>query len=167
MFQPFSPRSARIFVCVCVAATFSLSHRVARVQAAEPSEDLAALSRLSGQLVYVQDRSGQETLVRVVRSTVRELIATVAGNEQVFPADRVAKVLIRGDSLKNGAWWGAGLGFLNGVLSTQGLPCPDCPGRANSQVLMSTGFGVAIGTWIDARHVGRTEIYRAPVALVP
>jgi hypothetical protein len=135
---------------------------VASLHAAEPGRDLATLSRLSGQLVYVQDRSGQETLARVLRSNDSELVVTVAGIEHVITVGRIAKVFIRGDSLRNGAWWGGGLGFVNGVLSTQGLSCSDCAGRATAQVLLSTGVGLAIGVWIDARHAGRTEVYRHP-----
>jgi hypothetical protein len=135
---------------------------VVSLQAAEPSRDLATLSRLSGQLVYVQDRSGRETLARVLRSNDSDPVVTVAGIEQAIPVDRIAKVLMSGDSRRNVAWWGGGLGFLSGVLSTQGLSCSDCPGRATAQVLFSTGAGLAIGSWIDARHVGRTEVYRAP-----
>ena len=135
---------------------------VANLLAAESSRDLATLPRLSGQLVSVQDRSGQETLARVLRSNDRELVVTVAGIEQAIAVDRIARVFIRGDSLRNGAWWGGGLGFSNGVLSTQGLACSGCPGEETALVLMSTGIGLAIGIWIDARHVGRTEVYRAP-----
>jgi hypothetical protein len=143
-------------------ATIWLLTIAAQARAAEPARNLGALGTLVGQLVYVQNGNGQETLARVVRSSDEEIVVTVAGTEQAIPARLISKIFVRGDSLQNGVWWGGALGFRNGVLSTQGSPCSKCPGRETAQVLMSTGLGIAIGTWIDAKHVGRTEVYRGP-----
>lgn len=92
------------------------------------------------------------------------------GTDRRFEASRVKRLSRRGDSLKNGAVYGAIVGA--GVeLATMNLAdCVDEAGGVNGcgaggQValfLISTGMYAAIGTAMDALIPGRTTIYVAP-----
>ena len=87
-------------------------------------------------------------------------IVTLGGVPRTLPVTNVVRLSLEGDSLTSGAILGGALGIPVGVLSCQGSVTEDCNvlGRA---VFGAAIFG-AVGAWIDARHHGRTVIYRSP-----
>jgi hypothetical protein len=120
---------------------------------------LSSVARYAGRLVWVQDRTGNQLLARVVSATNADLIVTLGGLPRTFPVTDVARISLEGDSLTSGATIGGAIGFPIGVLSCQGSSSEDC------NTLGRAAFGAAlygaIGAWIDSRHHGRTVIYRA------
>jgi hypothetical protein len=91
----------------------------------------------------------------------------VNGMEQRFDKSRVARIDKRGDSLKNGALIGAGLGVLFGSIAAGISDCPgEDPGGSCADFraigfAISLGVYTAIGTAVDAMIVGRTRLFDA------
>jgi hypothetical protein len=121
---------------------------------------LSSVARYAGRVVGVEDRSGRQLLARVVSATATELMLTLGGVPRTVPVTDIVRISLEGDSLTSGAIIGGAIGIPVGVLSCQGSVTEDCNvvGRA---VLGAAVWG-AIGAWIDSRHHGRTDIYRAP-----
>ncbi|MSO56465.1 MAG: hypothetical protein EXQ55_06020 [Acidobacteria bacterium] len=75
--------------------------------------------------VYVLDRSGGETEGRLVSLTEAAVTIQTQTAPRTFNLSEVVRIYRRGDSLKNGALIGAGVGLGFGLL-TGGFA--DCPG---------------------------------------
>ena len=126
-----------------------------------PGLNVAAL-----ETVYVTDRDGRETEGRLVGFDPDSVILFVDGAEERFLRERVARVDRRGDSLRNGALIGAGLGVTFGLLSALGSDCPEdfggsCPGVRATYFVLSTVAYTGLGAGIDALIVGRTRVFDA------
>jgi hypothetical protein len=123
---------------------------------AAPTDDLRDLERFEGQLIYVQLVSAEEILARLVTADDAVLVVTVGGTRRDIASSRIHQVSIRGDRLRNGIQIGAGIGAAWGILGTQGGV-----GHPTVGVALMTALGAAVGAWVDARHVGRTVVYRS------
>jgi hypothetical protein len=123
---------------------------------AASTDDLRDLERFEGQLIYVQLVSAEEVLARLVTADDTVLVVTVGGTRRDIASSRIHQVSIRGDRLRNGIQIGAGIGAVWGILGTQGGV-----GHPTVGVALMTALGAAVGAWVDARHVGRTVVYRS------
>jgi hypothetical protein len=124
------------------------------------------LSGLGLTTIHVIDSRGLETTGVIRRHDNDSLVIMMAGGEdRVFRSDQVTRVERRGDSLKNGALIGAGVGALP-ALSLLGA-CSDevlstCESDMALIVAISAGVYGLLGAGIDAMIVGRTTVYRGP-----
>jgi hypothetical protein len=145
------------------ALALCLSTGVAVVPAAAqgPPPDLASLAALASPAVYVEDTGGVERFGQLVRVDPDALVLLVNGAQVRIPATGIARVRTRGDSLRNGALIGAGIGATLGVYSARFL-CDGCVGQQVAFTIYSTAIYAAIGTAFDALHTGRRTVYRRP-----
>jgi hypothetical protein len=116
--------------------------------------------------VYVMDRQGQETKGKVVSWTDSAIVLRIdAGRTRTFQAGEAVRIDLRGDSLKNGALIGAGVGLGIGLLTSGIADCPEsgggCAGFRVSFAIVSSAIYAAIGTAIDALIPGRTPLWNA------
>jgi hypothetical protein len=111
-------------------------------------------------VVYVMDTSGSETKGKLVSWTGSTIVVQTGATMKTFGPGEAARIDLRGDSLKNGALIGAGVGVLFGGLAS-GLDCPDCGGSRVGIFLFSVGVYAAIGAGIDALIPGRTHLWSA------
>jgi hypothetical protein len=125
-------------------------------------------ARMTGMFpVYVMDTTGGEEEGSLVSLTDSLIVLQQKDATRTIDLAGVSRVYRKGDSLKNGALIGAGVGLVFGVM-LGGFS--DCPGaRASGPCTgarIAGGVGVAavyaaIGTAIDALIPGRTLIWRA------
>ena len=116
--------------------------------------------------VYVTDRTGQETVGKLVTLTESAIVVRLKDNTtRTFRPDETTLVERRGDSLKNGTIIGAIFGGVMGTLTGGMGDCPDarnrshCPGTHVAVAFLATGIWAAIGAGIDAAIPGRTRIW--------
>lgn len=146
-----------VFVVIVGAVVVWLSAPVR----AQGQNDLEGLNRFSGEAVFVQDKVGRETLARVVVASAADLTVLIGGVETRIPASDVRLVSRPGgDSLKNGALIGGGIGFAWGAFASLLDDNQTYPVVAGG--LIGAGVVAAIGAWIDHRHKGREVVYKAP-----
>ena len=124
------------------------------------SKGLSPVGQYTGRLVWVVDRTGGQVLARVVSATDSDLAVTLGGVPQTIPAANIRRILIDGDSVRNGAIIGGLVGIPAGIFSCQGAPGPDCDFIAHA--IAGAAIYGALGAFIDLRIHGRTVIYRAP-----
>ncbi len=131
------------------------SHGVAQ----SSRSSLANVNKAAGQLIYVEDRAFRVTLMRCVRATGLELVATGAGQVRRIVVADIRRVSITGDSVRNGALVGGLVGIGPGVMGCQGAS-----GRCSVAASTVVGIGLfaGLGAWIDSRREGRTILYEAP-----
>ncbi|NOT43059.1 MAG: hypothetical protein HOP14_00465 [Acidobacteria bacterium] len=130
---------------------------------AQRDAPLQALAPYTGQVLTLRTRAGHDVLIRLVRAEPDRLVVTVGGLERTFGVAEIAAVSAVGDSVRNGALIGAALGAVGLVFSRGEPPCPrGCPGRRAVGAGVAVGASAAIGAWVDARHRGRTVLYRSP-----
>lgn len=118
------------------------------------------------QTVYVTDRDGRQTEGQLVGFDPDSVLVVVNGAEERFARERVARIDRRGDSLRNGALIGAGLGVTFGLLAALGSDCPEdfggsCPGTRATYFALSTIAYTGLGAGIDGLIVGRTRVFDA------
>ena len=121
---------------------------------------LSSVGRYAGRLVWVEDGTGSQLLARVVSATPAELILTLGGVPRTLPVTDIVRISLEGDSPTSGAIIGGAIGIPAGVLSCQGSVTEDC--NVVARAVFGAAVWGAIGAWIDSRHHGRTDIYRAP-----
>ena len=111
--------------------------------------------------VYVMDRQGQETKGKIVSWTDSAVVLRVDnGATHTFKTGEAVRIDLRGDSLKNGALTGAGVGLAIGMMMSAG--CSECGGGFTVRMTLATaGIYAAIGTGIDALITGRTPFWNA------
>lgn len=113
------------------------------------------------QVWVTQADSGDLIRGRMLRLSGDTLALLTSDNRRVeLPLDRVLRIEVHGDSLKNGATIGA---VIMGALTTLG--CAVQSGRAGqcaTAVVLNSALGGAIGAGIDAANGGRTTIYSKP-----
>lgn len=129
-------------------------------QRAQPARNLAALSGLSGETIYIEDRNGRETAARCLAANDREILISVGGVERRVGVADIRRITVGGDSLTNGALIGGAIGIPWGIMGCQGHRTSNCP------LAVYAGLGVAIfggvGAWIDSRRDSRKVVYLAP-----
>lgn len=124
-----------------------------------------------GRTITVIEDSGTETIGKLVRFTPDALTLAVSGRDVVFERARVASVVERGDSLKNGTKIGFLTGAaLGGVIGIAIAGVADCGGRAcnageNLGIVALPGafvglIGAGIGAGVDALISRRQIIYQ-------
>lgn len=135
--------------------------------------DWSRLDASGHPIVHVQSDTGSEvtgTLLKVERDSI---VLRVSGVERSFNRAQIKRIDRRGDSLKNGALTGAGVGALLGLLAALISDCPGadargpCPGARVAGFAVSVGAYAAVGVGIDALVAGRTLIYAPPPATSP
>jgi hypothetical protein len=113
------------------------------------------------QTVYVTEASGKETKGRIVNWTGSTIVLQTGTTTRSFAEGEAIRVDLKGDSLKNGALIGAGVGAVMGGLGSSFGDCEGCGGVRVTIVLVSIAFYSAIGTALDALIPGRTPLWRA------
>jgi len=115
--------------------------------------------------VYVTDLNSQETAGRLLGMDAFSISLIVGGSVRTFQASQLKKVEKKGDSLLNGAVYGALVGLINAIVATS-EPCPGgrspCTAARTMMVVGSIGIFAAVGTAIDAAIPGRTLLWKAP-----
>ena len=118
----------------------------------------------SGDTVYVIDVNGREATGVFQKISDSSIDVLVNGQSLQIRQSDVRQVARRGDSLKNGALWGAGLGAIGAAGQSTGCShyasghCPSAGSRALWISYRALVYG-AIGAGIDALHTGRTTVY--------
>lgn len=160
-------RLAGMFAVFCLCA---VPPARAQTRAATSFEQLQVLVQ-PGDTVSVTDSTGTRAS-GTVRSLSRSLLEVdFGGMPRRFAESDVATIQQRrGDSLKNGALWGLGVGagFAATALALlSGGDCYDtanCFGFAAAAIGVYGGIGAGIGTGVDAMIKGQQVVYQAPVS---
>jgi hypothetical protein len=109
--------------------------------------------------VYVRSINGVEIRGQLLRLGPDTLSLLDEGTVRDVRLTDVARIESRGDSVKNGAIIGAAiLGGWCALICPQGLD--GYAGQFAYVLAINTALGAAIGSGIDAMHVGRTTIYQ-------
>lgn len=112
-------------------------------------------------VVFVTEASGKETKGRIVSWTGSTIVLQTGTTTRSFAEGEAIRVDLKGDSLKNGALIGAGVGVFFGALSATIGDCEGCHGEQVGFALAGIGVYAAIGAGIDALIPGRTPLWRA------
>ena len=133
----------------------------AAAPASAQSADFSGVQPKGLPTVYVMDRQGQETQGKIVSWTDAAVVLRVDdGTTHTFKTGEAVRIDLRGDSLKNGALTGAGVGLAIGLMMS--AACSECgAGFTVPMTLATTGIYAAIGTGIDALIPGRTPFWNA------
>ena len=110
--------------------------------------------------VFVQEAGTADPIRgQLARIDASTLTLLVDGQPHEIPFDRVLRIDVPGDSVKDGAIIGAAVGIvlvaLAGGFSHDGPP-------AAPLVFWTATYGALAGAGVDALHVGRTSIYKRP-----
>jgi hypothetical protein len=137
----------------------------AAAQEAVPGWDGLATSNLD--TVHVLDDMGSETTGTLIGIDADSISLLVNGNERSFERARVRRLQKRGDSLKNGALIGAGVGVVLASITAAVADCPTAsdtsgPGAKVGLAILGTAIYTGVGVGIDALVTGRTTMYEAP-----
>ena len=112
--------------------------------------------------VIVTDTSGRETEGKLISWANNALVMKASGQTKTFTQGDYLRVDMRGDSLKNGALIGAGVGvLLTGLTAALGGCGDPCGAEAAGYFLTSVGLYAAFGTVFDAMHAGRTPLWQS------
>jgi len=125
-----------------------------------------AAQATAGAMVFVTPTDdGPELKGRLVSFGPETLTLLSKGKRTTLPMNRVQRIDLRDDSLKNGAIIGASIygGLALIVIGAD----PEMRGDSMliPVVLIQAGVGALVGTAIDALHRGRTPLYRRTTAL--
>ena len=133
----------------------------AAAPASAQSSDFSGVQPKGLPTVYVTDRQGQETKGKIVSWTDSAVVLRGDdGVSRTFTMGEAVRIDLRGDSLKNGALTGAGVGLAIGLIMS--AACQECGADfAVSMTLVTVGTYAAIGTGIDALIPGRTPLWNA------
>jgi hypothetical protein len=112
-------------------------------------------------VVYVTEASGRETKGRIVGWTGSSIVLQTGTTTKSFAEGEAIRIDLKGDSLKNGALIGAGVGVFLGAITGAIGDCEGCHGEQVGFVLVVIGVYAAIGAGIDALIPGRTPLWRA------
>ncbi|MCM3881706.1 MAG: hypothetical protein ND807_16480 [Vicinamibacterales bacterium] len=115
--------------------------------------------------LYVTDATGRETEGKLVSWMGSTLVLQTGTTTRTFAAGEVVRVDLKGDSLKNGALIGAGVGVAMAVLAGLSVgDCDDCAGTSVAIALTVIPIYTAIGVGFDALFHGRTPLWLASSA---
>jgi len=120
-----------------------------------------------GDTVSVTDGTGVEARGTIGALSPSSLEMVIEGNRRIFSENDVRTIRQRrGDSLRNGAWWGfgimAGLTLLGAA--AQDVDNDDA-GAVALGVLVSGGFGAAIGVGVDAMIRSNEVVFSRPAGV--
>ena len=116
----------------------------------------------TGTPVRITDRSGQSTTGRLAAVLPYSLRLVADGVTVELPLADIALVQRNGDSLWNGAAWGAGM--LGLVSLGANADCDNCisAGERMAFVLTLAGIGAGVGALLDLLVSDKRILYRAP-----
>ena len=128
----------------------------------------------AGDTISVRDATGTETTGTIKSLSSSSLVLMTSGSQRELKEADVATILQRrGDSLKNGALWGFGVGLAVGAAALVAM-CTDGPCDAALALVLPVygGLGTGIGVGVDAMKTGLQTIYQrrvgsASVGVVP
>ena len=130
----------------------------ARAQTAPPLPASAPLRGVSK--VFVQEAGTADPIRgQLARIDASTLTLLVDGQRREIPFDRILRIDVPGDSVKDGAIIGAVVGVV--LVALAGGFSHDGP-AAVPLVFWTTTYSALAGAGIDALHVGRTSIYKRP-----
>jgi hypothetical protein len=109
--------------------------------------------------VIVTDRSGEETIGRLVSWSPAAIIIKSRDAEYTYPSNDVVRVDLRDDSLRNGFLIGVVLGALPWIIGG----C-DCTGPQTIGMLAGIAVYGAVGAGIDALIPGRSPLWTSAVS---
>jgi hypothetical protein len=129
------------------------------VTAQIPDQSNQSYGKVKGfPIVYVTDALGSETKGRLVSWIGSEIVLQTGAGPRTFKPGEAVRIDLRGDSLKNGALIGLGVGLAMGGLAAAGC---DCGGGDAAIVVFSAAFYTFVGVGIDALVPGRTPLWNA------
>ena len=135
----------------------------ARAQTAPPLPAAAPLRGVSK--VFVQEAGTADPIRgQLARIDASTLTLLVDGQRREIPFDRILRIDVPGDSVKDGAIIGAAAGIV--LVALAGGFSHDGPAAA-PLVFWTATYGALAGAGVDALHVGRTSIYKRPEGMVP
>jgi hypothetical protein len=123
----------------------------------------AAAQEAYKQVWVTQADSGDVIRGRMLRLSDDTLAILTPDNRRVdLPLDRVLRIEVHGDSLKNGATIGAVI--LGGLTTISCALQSGSAGQCATAVVLNSAIGGVLGAGIDAWNGGRTTIYSKPAA---
>lgn len=158
----FARRVAGVALCLCAVSGPPGAGVAAQHAGPETgrADGFGALRLPPSTPLIVGLRGGPELSGALVSVVPGALVLELNGGERrTVPLDMVTAVWRRGDRLRNGALIGGVVGLAGGLLGQSG--CTGCGRERAVGVLVGVPFWAGIGAWIDARHTGRTLVYRA------
>jgi hypothetical protein len=147
-------RICRLLTLLVWTGLVVFAHATAAPASAQ-SADFSGVQPKKLPTVYVMDRHGQETKGKIVSWTDSAVVLRVDGGAtRTFKTGEAVRIDLRGDSLKNGALIGAGVGLGIGQMMTVACRCAH-------MTVTTAGIYAAIGAGIDALIPGRTPLWNA------
>jgi hypothetical protein len=110
-------------------------------------------------IVYVTDGFGRETKGKLLSWVGSEIVLQTGDGSRTYKPGEAVRVDLRGDSLKNGALIGLGVGLVMGGLGS--AACLDCGAGRAAILLTVAGVYTFVGIGIDALVPGRTPLWNA------
>ncbi len=137
------------------------------IQVAGAGGALAQVPQASaGATVFVTPTDdGPELKGRLVEFGPQTLTLLANGQRTTLPMNRVQRIDLHGDPLKNGAIIGAAVYAGMGLLMVGSVSEQLEARMVVPMVLIQGGVGALIGAGIDALHRGRTPLYRRTASL--
>jgi hypothetical protein len=147
-------------MCVASLCVVLAGLCLARPAAAQiPDQSYQSNGKVKGfQIVYVTDALGSETKGKLLSWIGSEIVLETGDGSRTYKPGEAVRMDLRGDSLKNGALVGLGVGLAMGGLAAAGC---DCGGGDAAIVVFSAAFYTFVGVGIDALVPGRTPLWNA------
>ena len=163
-----SPRKARRCVHACATVFLLVITAAPMVEAQVLANSFNQLQVLlkPGDAVSVTDGTGVEARGTIGALSQSSLEMVIEGNRRIFAENDVRTIRQRrGDSLKNGAWWGFGIMAALVLIGEAADPSGYGAGAAALGALVSGGLGAAIGVGVDALVRSNEVVYSRPGGL--
>lgn len=116
----------------------------------------------AGDWLTLTDDVGQQVEGRLVRLSSSSLELGLGDGQRAFAEADVRTIRRRGDSIANGAKWGAGFGLGFGILGAIALGDELDPAAVPFVVAVYAAFGTGVGVGVDALVRGRVLIFSRP-----
>jgi hypothetical protein len=161
--------TAKMWAVAILALILIVSSATIQAQIAGSFDQLPLLVR-RGDTVTVTDTTGRTIKGPIVDLSPSGLVILVAGGRHALRHDEIQRIRKRGpDRLRNGAWWGFGIGAAIGwFLAAQGAGADSGYGdqaTALAPILIGAALGSGVGAGIDAIVDGQQVIYARPPML--
>jgi hypothetical protein len=145
-----------VSMCVVVAGLC-----LPRLVAAQiPDQSYQSNCKVKGfPIVYVTDALGSETKGKLLSWIGSEIVLETGDGSRTYKPGEAVRMDLRGDSLKNGALIGLGVGLAMGGLGA--AACIDCGATRATILVTLAGFYTLVGVGIDALVPGRTPLWNA------
>lgn len=140
----------KLITCVVLAVITAAVPASAQSTQSAGSTDFSGVRPKGLPTVYVMDRQGQEIKGKIMSWSDSAIVLRIAdGATRTFKPGEAVRIDLRGDSLKNGALIGAGVGLGLGLLSGGFADCPgsgeSCAGTRVGLTVLGTALYAAIG----------------------